>query len=349
MRFYGVTVRLFSRACVVGRLEYAFKNNVNSIREELINMGAKPSTEELSALKFETPVEVNGVLIDDFADFEETYGDVYDLWGVSRTVEASYGTYYTYDVMIQDVNGGNRLGTSVSQGGRPGWDLYAAGSSAADLIETEINNAAFDRIVECAVAGLKYSNVISGAYSTLKSILSMIGGIDADDPVTVEGHTKSYTIFCDISPTIHFVFVRDSLTGPWQHSLTTNTAAVMETHDVYMVVSQNGYPHILDDETYSYEKTLIPDDYGLRLTNAISAYRYDKSLYIDSLCGYTIVVKAGTADNEGEEVFTLEITCAEGQFNLLGTEYSNYWILGTIGILCFIFVLFAVQKKRKNT
>lgn len=62
------------------RVYLALLDEANSIRNELIAMGAKPSSEELESLRF-TPVEINGDLIDDFADFEETYGGVYDLWG----------------------------------------------------------------------------------------------------------------------------------------------------------------------------------------------------------------------------------------------------------------------------
>lgn len=289
--------------------------NANSIRDELIEMGAKPSTEELASLKF-VPVEVNGVLIDDFADFEETYGAVYDLWGVEHTVNATYGTYYTYDILIQDVSGGEILSTSISQNQRPGWELHTSGSSISSLIESEINSVAFDRLVECVAAGLGYTNIITGAYTTLKSIFNIVNGVNPNDPITVTGNTSSHIIYCDIVPTIHFVFIRDSLTGSWQHSLTTNRANVLETHKLYYVISQNGSPTTINDNSYSYDDLLLPEDYGFRLTNAITAYRYNHSLYVDKLSGYTIVVKENMADLDGEEAFTLSITCPEDQFDL---------------------------------
>lgn len=289
--------------------------NANSIRNELIEMGAKPSTEELASLKFE-PVEVNGVLIDDFADFEETYGAVYDIWGVEHTVNATYGTYYTYDIMIQDVSGGEILSTSISQNQRPGWELHTSGSSISSLIEDEINSVAFDRLVECVAAGVGHTNLIVGAYTTLKSIFNIVSGVNPNDPITVTGNTSSHIIFCDIVPTIHFVFVRDSLTGAWQHSLTTNKAEVLETHNLYYVISQNGSPIVINDNSYSYDDLLLPEDYGLRLTNAISAYRYNHSLYVDKLSGYMVVAKANAADVDGEEAFTLSITCPENQLDL---------------------------------
>lgn len=241
--------------------------------------------------------------------------------GGSRTVNASYGTYYTYDIMIQDITGGKILSTSVSQNNRPGWELYTTGSSLGSMINAEINSAAFDRMVECAVAGLKQSKWINGAYSALKSLLSIVNGINPNAPITVTGNTSSYVIFCDIVPTVHFVFVRDSSNGAWQHSLTTNTAEVLEKHEWYYVISQNGSPIVVDSDDgaagpYRYEEHLSQDSFKFRLTNAISAYRYNRSLYTDIQSGYTIVVKEGTADLDGEEAFTLTITCPENQFDL---------------------------------
>lgn len=321
----------------------------DSIRNELIEMGAKPSTEELASLKFE-PVEVNGVLIDDFADFEETYGGVYDLWGVEHTVNATYGTYYTYDIMIQDVKGGEILSTSISQNQRPGWELHTSSSSISSLIEDAINSVAIDRLVESIAAGVGHTNWTTGAYTTLKSIFNIVSGINPNDPITVTGNTSSHIIFCDIVPTIHFVFVRDSLTGPWKHSLTTNKAEVLETHNLYYVISQNGSPVVINDNSYSYDDLLLPEDYGFRLTNAISAYRYNNSLYVDKLSGYTVIVKENAADLEGEEAFTLSITCPENQFDLFDADYNNYQIkiaiIVSAIVVCSLIAVIAFRRKK---
>ncbi len=335
----------------------ALINTAESIRDELIEMGAKPSSETLAALKFE-PVEVNGVLIGDFEDFEYTYGEVYDLWGIEQTVNASYGTYYTYDILIQDVTGGEILATSISQNQRPGWDLHAAGSSVSPMIRDKINDAAFDRIVECVAAGSPYSSGVMGAYSAVKSLFSIINGIDPDDPITVSGNTSSHIIYCDIFPTVHFIFVRDSLTGPWQHSLTTNRAQVEETHTWYYATLQNGSPVILsswdsDDGAYYYDALLTPEDYRFRLTNAISAYRANHSLYVDKLSGYTIVVKEGTADLEGEEAFTLSITCPDDQFDLFCLAYNDTRstraiIVFAIAVILVIVVMIVGRHKNKS-
>lgn len=325
--------------------------HANSIRNELTEMGAKPGTEELASLKIE-PVKVNGVLIDDFADFEETYGAVYDIWGVEHTVNATYGTYYTYDILIQDISGGENLSTSISQNNRPGWELHTTGSSISSLIESEVNSVAFDRLVECVAAGLGSTNVIAGAYTALKSIFHSVSGITPNDPITVTGNTSSHIIYCDIVPTIHFVFVRDSLPGAWQHSLTTNKANVLETHSLYYVISQNGSPVVINDNSYSYEKLLLPEAYGFRLTNAITAYRNNRALYVDKLSGYTIVVKRNSADTEGEEAFTLSITCPETQLTYFDTDYNNYLfqiaiVVSVIFVASLITVVEFRRKKQK--
>lgn len=316
-------------------------------------MGAKPDKEMLSSIHFDSPLRFNNVLIDDFSDFEDTFGEAFDLWGISQTVNAPYGTYETYDILIQDRVGNEILSTHAAQGGREGWDLFAAGSSVADLIEDEINNAVIDRMVTHAITGSLCDEFLTGAYSVFKSILSIVGGIDPDEPITVQGNTKSYIIYCDIVPTIHFVFVRDTASKPWQHSLTTNTAAVLEKHDIYIVVAQNGRPYAIDDEEIVYDKTLFPDEYGCRLTNAIQAYRYDKALYIDSLVGYTLVAKKNRTDSADKEIFYMDIPCPEDQFDFFDTDYHNAIKSAVFMLLLFgsIAVLVAstrkMRKKRK--
>ncbi len=292
------------------------KSNAENIRNELIAMGAKPSEEELMSLEFAEPMTVNGVLIEDFAEFEAVFGDLYDLWGVSQTVNASYGTYYTYDVIIQDKTGGENLASHISQNGSAGWQIFTEDSSVAGILADNLETAVFERIVEYGIEGAKYSNPLSKAYTLVKAVISLFSDIDSSEPITMSGTSKSYIIFCDIVQSVHFVYVRDSSSSAWQHTLTTNTANVKETHDIYIIISQKGSPHIVSNEDVVYDKTLYPENYVYRLTNAIKTYRNGKSIYVDTISGYSVVVKESSSADDYTKVFDMDILCPEDRDDL---------------------------------
>lgn len=80
-------------------------------------LGAVPTQEMLAELIIDEAISINGVLIDDFAEFEVIYSEAYDLWGIYQEVNNSSGTYSTYELMIQDAYPGGMLSTQLTQSG----------------------------------------------------------------------------------------------------------------------------------------------------------------------------------------------------------------------------------------
>ena len=172
--------------------------DIDRIRNELDQLGAIPSTEEINALFFQEPMQIQGVLIEDFTDFENTFGEVYDLFGISQTVNASYGTFYCYDVVIQDHENHGLLATHIRQGPSAGYDLYAEGSSVKNIIGEEIGKIFFDKAYDIIVSGSRYARILNAAKTALTTIIGMVDSTSPASAVTANGN--DYTVeYKDIS------------------------------------------------------------------------------------------------------------------------------------------------------
>lgn len=279
---------------------------IGYVRNELVALGAEPSNEMLASIKFDSPIMVQGVLIDDFADFEYTFGDAYDLWGVSQTVNASYGTFYTYEIIIQDYPNQDILSTSITQNGAAGYDIYAQSSSVLGVVTGYLGNISFNKILGSIYENIPVFSTIYDGLQILQSLQSVASDITANDAVTVNGLSQSYRIHCIATSTVHFIYVRDTVTSPWQHSFTTNSVHLNETHIWAMNFAiGNGQTRCIPGNK-DYSTTVYPNRWAYRLTNAITAYRNNKSRYYDIIEEYTIDV-----ENNGvtREAFSISVTC----------------------------------------
>lgn len=287
---------------------------IETLRTELIEMGAKPSKEVLSSIKMERPMKVNGVLIDDFSDFEYTFGDVFDLWGISQTVNASYGTYYTYEIMIQDYAGKKILASSVSQNGSKGFDLYNTGANLSDVVYGALSSIVIEKLAKTIGQSAPIINTIYSGTQILETVLSANSNIQPGQAVTTEGTSHEHRIFVDLAPTVRFIFVRDSSNAAWQHTFTTNTVSVLEKQRWYHVFPIGNAQFESSSGEKDFNTTLFPDKYAYRLTNAITAYRNNKALYYDNVTEYTVNVKKGGTT---KKAFSVDVTCPMDEFDLI--------------------------------
>ena len=245
----------------------------------------------------------------DLEGFAALCGNAYDMWGIYQQVNASYGTYYVYNVLVQDYDYGDILATHVTQNGAPGFEIFTAGNtSLQDVIASNLLEASFEGVVNTrkeTAEGIPVIGILPSIRKTLKSIVDTSDQLADNAAVAVSGNTKSYRIFCDAAPCMNPVFVKDSPEGTWRHTFTTNYTAITETHDWYMVVMQNGTQTVLSDErTYQYTK--YPERYVYRYTDAITAYRAGISLHKDLETSYDVMARTPTAV---ADVFSLEINC----------------------------------------
>lgn len=280
-------------------------DEIQEIRDELIELGAKPSTEMLSMLELSEPISVNGVLIDDFEDFEYTFGEAYELWGVPLTVNASYGTFNTYEVLIQDYDGNDKLSTSVYQNGSLGYDIYSQKSSVASNAVGAIGEILFEKVYDSITNALAETSLVFKGAQLLSSILSVNSSINSSYTITNNGLGQAYRIYCSAEPTVHFVYVQDADTKKWHHTLTTNRVSIDETHYFYISLSvgNGNLDHVSGEKDYS--TMLVSDRYAYRVTDAITAFRNGLSRFDNVITSYSVYVENSSGS---KEAFTLGIS-----------------------------------------
>jgi len=290
----------------------ALLDEIERIRSELVDLGAKPSEEMLSQLKLSEPLEINGALIDDFADFEDRFGRYFDIWGVYHEVNATYGTYYTYDIMFCDYDVANEvfaLSYTVE-------DVFEINNNSAllDAFENEARSVVFDKIAGYLVDGALSLTPLNNASDFFLSLIHIADELASNDVVSFSDVDENnyYRIGGRIDPIIHFVYVRDSLDVDWEHTLVTNRVNVDENHTWSLFYTLNG-----DDRNEAggeeYSHLLIPEDYGFRLTNAIATYRSNKQynlakIYVDRVDSYKLVA---TIQDEEIMIKDIYIDCPE--------------------------------------
>lgn len=328
-------------------------DEIREIREELVELGAKPSEEMLSMLELSDPISVNGVLIDDFEDFEYTFGEAYELWGVPLTVNASYGTFNTYEVLIQDYEGSDKLSTSVYQNGSLGYDIYSQKSSVASNAVGAIGEILFEKLYDTITNSLTEVDLLFKGAQILNSILSVDSSINSNCMITDNGLGHTYRIYCSAEPTVHFVYVQDADTKKWHHTLTTNRVSIDETHYFYISLSvgNGNLDHVSGEKDYS--TMLVNDRYAYRVTDAITAFRNGLPRFDIVITSYSVYVENSSGS---KEAFTLGIS-APLDFNDLvryGVERRcepYIWLVVVIPVIlaiCSVCVWFIGKKKTKD-
>ncbi len=131
---------------------------------------------------------------------------------------------------------------------------------------------------------------------------------------TGTGTSKSYRIFCDVFPTLHWIYVKKDTASQWKLALTTHSTAIAEHHNWYYVSTKNGTPQPLDDKK-EHETTLQPVGYSTRLLDAITAYRM-KEHRLTSTAQFTptldITATTGMTEWDGSDIFysyAVDIPC----------------------------------------
>ena len=287
----------------------AILSEIDNVRAELISLGAKPSTETLENFKFSEPISVQGILIDDFASFENTFEGAFDLWGISQTVEASYGTYETYDIVIQDYPGNAILSTHIRQNGVAGYDIYAENSSVSDVVYGEVGSIMFEKIAELVVDEVPGLRTIYNGAQILGSLQSISDGITANDAITGDGLGQSYRINCTATSTVHFIYVRPIGVSSWQHTYSANTIYLDEWHNWAMTISIGNGRTKTNTGSKDYSTNLYPNRWSYRLTDAITAYRNNRSLYHNVYDEYTVNVVKVDNGSITREAFIIDIKC----------------------------------------
>lgn len=330
----------------------ALLKQIEALRAELDALGAVPSEDIINELLFQNTMSVNGSVIRDFSDFESMFGKVYDIYGITKTVCTDYDTFYCYDVVIQDYTGKQSLASSISQSGSSGYDLYAANSSVVNFIGDDVGNLFFDQTFENTTEGSTLKKWSSAAKTAFPSILGIPDSTAAADAVTQSGTSQSYRIFCDLFPTVHMIFVRNSTSSPWIHTYTTNSVSVVETHTWYMAVCIGGGKGESYSGSKSFKHVLTTENWEERYTPAISAYRENlHKIHQNMVTSYTVAVEV---QGKAKEVFTQEVNCPVDQNDLIHYAVNeNSHILFIIFVfslsfLLLITILFVLYKHKRN-
>lgn len=295
-------------------------NTAFSLQEELTDLGADPDADKINEVMFSTPFMIDSILIDDFEDFERELGGWYDLWGVERTVNASYGTYEIYVITIQEYPGEGTLSTHIEQNGVDGWELHHSSGGIGDYICNEINNAVFDSAIGVIANGLSLSSWEKVVASSIKYLLFEASNIPTTNTITSMGSTRSHRIYCDTTTTVDFVFVKDT-DGTWYHCSTANYISVYEDHhwNYSNVAYGEGTRNFTGNKAFS--KTIFPDNYTYRTTQAITTFRTNKNLcYVNNIESYAVAVRPDRSSTVSRIAFTLYTACPENKADLF--EYA---------------------------
>lgn len=298
---------------------------------QLKMLGAVPTQEMLAELIIDEAISINGVLIDDFAEFEVIYSEAYDLWGIYQEVNNSSGTYSTYELMIQDAYPGGMLSTQLTQSGAAGFEIFIEKSTAVQMLAKNFSDVVFERLVHVNTS-TSHQEYITGENSFFKAMIGFADDITTGEASFASGNTQSHHIFCDIAPTVRYIYVKAPHTSSWQHTLTTNSIFIAETHDWYYVIANHGVcePHSGNESSVNTE---FPDDFQSRLTQAISAHRNNSSPAQNYIESYTV---AAIAEDQLQEIFTLPVPCPATQFDLFAMHKDDRVGIIVIGAILLL-------------
>lgn len=207
-------------------------DEIKALKAELIGLGAVPDAETLGLIMADTPFSKGGDV-----DPESAFGGAFDVWGVPYTVETSYGTFNTYQIIIQGRERVDRLAASVYQNKVFGYDLYAKNSGVVSEMSGLIRDILFEKESVLTVKSSPETEVISKDAELFEALKSLDDTMTADKSVSDKGLGQSYRIYCSAVPTVTFVCVQDDATKVWRHTLTINSVAIDETHKFYINVS----------------------------------------------------------------------------------------------------------------
>ena len=125
------------------------------------------------------------------------------------------------------------------------------------------------------------------------------------DGVRVSNLAQFRKVFCDIFPTLHWIYVKKDTENQWQLALTTHSTAIAEHHDWYYTTIKSGSPQALGDKEKR-ETTLQPIPYSDRLQSAITAYRM-KEHHFAATAQFTpmldITATTGMTEPDGSDIF----------------------------------------------
>ncbi|MCI8388083.1 MAG: hypothetical protein HFE63_06400 [Clostridiales bacterium] len=269
-------------------------NAINKLRNELISLGAQPSTNFLSILddSISNTAEAHSWIGNDppagLTSFVDMFEDGFDMWGIKHDISTSYGDYTVYEMYIEDApttsNVSLRLKSNFEQTLFPSSKIPSASFSMPAVAEIAID-IAFDYLNLDTLATIyKHASrtvaVLSDLYNHVSSIQS------------IGGSGSSYNVTGSINTTMVFIFVKnasDPDTGSsWKQTHTTNKVTASEFH----VVRTTDFGTSPNSDVYTSKNrstTLMPQGFSLRLTDGITAFRYDNPRTSNIITKYKLV------------------------------------------------------------
>lgn len=220
------------------------------------------------------------------------------------TVETSYGTFNTYQIIIQGRERVDRLAASVYQNKVFGYDLYAENSGVVSEMSGLIGDILFEKAAFLTVKSRPETEVISKEAELFEALKSLDDTMTADKSVSDKRLGQSYRIYCSAVPTVTFVCVQDDATKVWRHTLTINSVAIEETHQFYMSFAKGrgGVSHVSGEKDFS--RIIDHPESAHRLYDAVAAYRGGQSGYDNVIKSYVFRIQN---DGGAKKAFRLEI------------------------------------------
>ncbi len=168
---------------------------------------------------------------------------------------------------------------------------------------------------------------------------------DSKEAVTVQGHSKSYSVMYNIIPTVHYVYVKTD--DNWRHALTTADYVTMEYNRWYFYETDD-HDSLVRENT----RTSSLSDEQTRDCAAIDAY--DLEEFIDDLPRECVIELEGGEHDYGTFTVNLNLplTAAALYNRIKDPIHPAVWIFAGLLFVCAVaFVPFVVDKyrRKKNT
>lgn len=311
------------RDCDKSSEEYQLlQEEYHAKKEELSNLGADPDEDILKQAVVEAFRESDTYALDPdmeayFADLVSTFQEAFDIWGISQVITASYGTYETYELVIQDTDGGNRLFRQIV--GSNGENLIKVfpsssinyGQSATDAVVDAVCSLLVEGMV-LAVTGsaLATSGVMLFAGVTVSYLTGIQDQINSGSISVSNNLENQYYVGCYANTTMRMVYVRESGTTQWYHCHTVNSAYIRTTH-IYRYVTKGNNIETMPAKEYN--GTVYAERFGFRHTDAITNYRSGAPMINENNVTYNVrnrVQGEITIDGVTYEIYDLEIATA---------------------------------------
>lgn len=289
----------------------------------LDELSAVPSMEMLSQLKIDVPdtmVASSNPLIDDFEDFYTTFGTAYDIYGLSNTINASYGSYDVYEIILQDNPNGNRLTSQITKNKDDMVKVLPSGNMSIDeLVQSEILKSTLSFMVDEIVSSSNNA-LVEGTYKVASFVIGVAHNVkeklEGSQILDDNSTETTYHVFSGVNATMRFIYVKNTASNTWQHCHTVNEVHVSDTHVLRSLLYQpvesgpNKYVTTMIDKSYS--KKI--DRFAYRYTDAISNYRStSSSITYNVIDTHYVVLEYG---NVGEILYSLPVNNALDAYEL---------------------------------